>query len=375
MFLHYHDLVNGAFARINLLLAFIGLFVASMLGLSHVLHIELPCGIGSGCETVTQDPRSHVLGVPIAFWGVLGYGLFTLISGIRTFAPGWKPRMMHGLGYALSGLSLILSVALTMFSLRVLHSFCTWCLGSAVVISLLFVSHAWEASRGEPGGRRWTMDVPFVAVLLFSYVFGVTMGVGNLKAEAATPRVDKVELRGIAEADLLPARAHIRGPKEAKAVVVMFGDLTCPVCQHAYLEIDKLMETRHDFRLAFRHLPLTIHEMSKPAALVSEMAAEKGHFWEFVKDCYSGDPYSEAEFAAIAARYGVAKQECMRRLRSADDPIEKLLTEDREVTDRLDLHSTPSCFILIPGYYPEPIHSNGIAQILDDNGGMEKRKA
>lgn len=344
-----------------------------MLSLSKALNIELPCGIGSGCETITQDPRSVLLGIPIAYFGVAGYGLLTLISLLRVFGTGRHGKRLHAVGYLLSGIALIVSIALTVFSLRVLHSFCTWCLSSAVVVSLLFVSHAWEAARGAGEDRRWSLDLPFTAILLFAYCFGLVLSVDSLKKQANVVQVNAQELHELAEPDLLPERTHLKGPKAAKAIVVMFGDLTCPVCRHAYQEISELMKTRHDFKLAFRHLPLTIHDMSKPAALISEMASEKGHFWDFVDACYNENLEDEGDYARVAAQFGCPASECLHRLRDEEDPVHKIIAEDRKVTDRLGLHSTPSCFIVVPGYYPEPIHSNGIAEMLDRNKALVPR--
>jgi protein-disulfide isomerase len=364
---------SAVLARVNVVLAFAGLFIASMLSLSHLLDIHLPCGTGSGCDLVTQDPRSQLLGIPFAYYGLAGYTLMACIALVRVFAPGYKPRVLHNAGYLLSLLGLLISIALTAFSIRSIHALCTWCIASAVTMSLLFVSHSLGAMREQSSARaRAALDGLWIVVLGCTVLAGLVTAAVDLKAEAKTVHVNRAALKELDESELLPEEAHITGPRTAKATVVMFGDLTCPVCREAFLDITELMRRRHDFRFAFRQLPLSFHPFARPAALISEMAGEKGRFWDFASACYNGDPDGDAQLLDLAARVGLDPAKVKNRLNDASDPAAEILERDAAVTVKLGLHSTPSVFILIDGYYPEPIAYRGIETMLDNNTA-EKR--
>lgn len=367
-------MTSGVLARVNVLLAFVGLFIASMLSMSHVLGIELPCGIGSGCDLVTQDPRSQVLGIPFAFYGLLGYVVIATISLIRLFAPDYKPRQLHNLGYALSLVGLLVSIGLTYFSIRSIHALCTWCIGSAVTMSLLFVTHSIASmrEREESPSRRPALDGLWILILTGVLLATLTSAGVDLTAKAKTVSVDRAALNDLNEADLLPPDAHITGPKSAKATVVMFGDLTCPVCREAYQFVTALMQKRHDFRFAFRQLPLEFHPLARPAALISEMAGEKGRFWEYANSCYNTYPDTVNDLVNMGSAVGLDPATVRKRLKNDEDPVVEALDRDAEVTQKLKLHSTPSVFILIEGYYPEPIAYRGIEAMLDNNTGTKR---
>src|SRR4051794_33622351 len=128
-------MTSGVLARVNVLLAFAGLFIATMLSLSHLLDIELPCGLGSGCDVVTRDSRSQLMGIPFAYFGLAAYAVIAVVTLVRVFNPSLKPKLIHTTGYALSFLGLLVSIALTVFSVRTIHALCTWCLASAVTMS------------------------------------------------------------------------------------------------------------------------------------------------------------------------------------------------------------------------------------------------
>lgn len=365
-------MTSGAYARLNVLLSFTGLFIASMLSLSHLMGIELPCGLGNGCDLVTQDPRSQILGIPFAYYGLFGYTLIAAICLVRLFAPGFRPKELHAAGYVLSLAGLLISIGLTYFSIRSIHALCTWCIGSAVTMSLLFASHSLASMREPSEVRRSPFDGVWVVVLACAVLAGITTGGTDLRKAEAKSMPDRATLGDLDPDELLPADAHITGPTSAKATVVMFGDLTCPVCREAYQTVTDLMTRRHDFRFAFRQLPLPFHPLARPAALISEMAAEKGRFWDFATACYATYPDTVEDLVKMGKSIGLDSAAVRKRMKDDNDPAALALGRDAEVTAKLGLHSTPSVYILIDGYYPEPITYKGIEEMLDHNTATKK---
>ena len=78
-----------------------------------------------------------------------------------------------------------------------------------------------------------------------------------------------------------PERDHVRGPADAPAELVEYGDYECPFCAAAYPIVEGLLADAGDaIRFAFRHFPMsTVHPHAERAAQAAEAAAAQGRFW------------------------------------------------------------------------------------------------
>ena len=92
-------------------------------------------GGSHGCETVANSSYSHLLGVNIAIFGVLGYVLLLAAALLR----GDGARM-GGFVVALVGFGY--SVFLTYLELFVIDAVCQWCVFSAILMTVLFAVNA-----------------------------------------------------------------------------------------------------------------------------------------------------------------------------------------------------------------------------------------
>ncbi len=117
------------------ILGLAGIFVAGTLSLSHVWHAPLPCGVGSGCQTILNHPSSSVLGVPVAVYGLFAYGLISTLLGVQLFRG--RLGTPDTLAYLLAGFGAVVSLTMTAYSVGVVRQVCTWCLASAVIMCLL----------------------------------------------------------------------------------------------------------------------------------------------------------------------------------------------------------------------------------------------
>ncbi|MGH7590263.1 MAG: vitamin K epoxide reductase family protein [Gemmatimonadales bacterium] len=134
------------------LLSLVGFFVALYLYLYKLGFIgTLACGTG-GCETVQMSPWSRFLGVDVALFGVLGYALLLALVLVSLQAGGdrrhWSDRLIL-LG---SGAGVLFTVYLTSLELFVIHAICRWCVGSAVIITAIFVVSLWGRRAPGPAG-------------------------------------------------------------------------------------------------------------------------------------------------------------------------------------------------------------------------------
>jgi Na+/H+ antiporter NhaA len=76
-------------------------------------------------------------------------------------------------------------------------------------------------------------------------------------------------------------RDHVRGPLDAPATLLEYGDLECPYCGQAEPVIRELLSDFGDLRYVWRHLPLNdVHPHAQLAAEATEAAAEQGRFWD-----------------------------------------------------------------------------------------------
>jgi uncharacterized membrane protein len=121
------------------LLALAGFFVALYLWLYKIgLAGELKCGTGD-CETVQTSRWADLLGIPVAFYGVVGYAVLLAVAlvGLR---PAWLGRRGPTLLLAaLATAGTAFSAWLTYLELFVIHAICRWCVASAVIVLLIWL--------------------------------------------------------------------------------------------------------------------------------------------------------------------------------------------------------------------------------------------
>jgi len=93
---------------------------------------------GHGCETVANSHYSHIAGINVAVFGIVGY---VLLLGAALLAT--DTARIGGMAVALVGFGF--SVYLTYLELFVIDAICQWCVASAVLMTLLLVVSALRA--------------------------------------------------------------------------------------------------------------------------------------------------------------------------------------------------------------------------------------
>jgi uncharacterized membrane protein len=144
------------------LLALVGLFVALYLWL-HALGFGGPikCGTG-GCDTVQTSPWAVLLGLPVAFYGVLGYFAILVVSLVALRPAALLERKWNVILVGLATVGVLFTAYLTYLELFVIHAICRWCLGSAVIITAIWIVSLLAlrspATRIDPGASRPRQD-------------------------------------------------------------------------------------------------------------------------------------------------------------------------------------------------------------------------
>jgi uncharacterized membrane protein len=132
------------------LLALIGLGVAIYLAFVETSGTEAVCGPVGDCNAVQQSEWAKLFGViPIGVIGVAGYAVVLAAwaaarLGSGRLADRSRVALLAG---AVAGVAF--SVYLTFLEPFVIGATCMWCLGSAVVVTLLM----WLTAR--PGLAAW----------------------------------------------------------------------------------------------------------------------------------------------------------------------------------------------------------------------------
>lgn len=127
---------EGTLRRIATFVAALGIGVATYIAIADSGGGAPVClAGGSGCETVAHSSYSHLLGVNIAIFGIFGYALALAAALLR----GDGARM-GGFVVALAGFGY--SVYLTYLELFTIEAVCQWCVGSAILMTILFAVSA-----------------------------------------------------------------------------------------------------------------------------------------------------------------------------------------------------------------------------------------
>ena len=298
-------------------LSLLGLAVAGYLAYLHIglLRGELlggaVCSAGGAfnCHAVTGGAWGQWFGVPLAFWGVVGYvmvfalGLFGLQS--EEAATAAVPLIV-----VLTTLFLIANLWLLIIMAFVIRLFCLLCLLiDATNIGLLLVS---LQGFGAPWGRAFGQAAASLQALLPSrrnpgallcwaiIVLGIA-GVASVHAattfvaKGSTSDVERqireyVQRQSRVTVDVTGDPRH--GSPSASVQLIEFSDFLCPACQRASrFNPIILANHRRDATLIFKHFPLdtscndkisrTVHPGACRLAAASECAHEQGKFWLF----------------------------------------------------------------------------------------------
>lgn len=107
-----------------------------------------------------------------------------------------------------------------------------------------------------------------------------------------------------------------RGPKDAKVMIVEFGDLQCPACKAAQPTIEELVTAEPNARFVFQNFPLEMHNWAAKGADYADCVgrASNDAFWKFISKTYEQQTNITAENAdekltAIATESGLKGDE------------------------------------------------------------------
>jgi len=131
---------DRALHRVLIVLALVGVGIASYLTYVHYKGLSPICALNEGCEKVQSSRYAKVGGVPVPLIGLIGY--VAILASL--FVRGEAARLATA-GMAIGGFAF--SVYLTSLELFTIHAICQWCVGSAIVMTSIAVLATIRALR------------------------------------------------------------------------------------------------------------------------------------------------------------------------------------------------------------------------------------
>ncbi len=327
--------------------------------------------MNGGCEKVAMHPSSKWLGIPVAYFGFGAYLSLAVLAAIRGLKGLANTRNLSYLGFAISASGMVVSIFLTFYALSVIRATCLWCMASLATMFLSFFAHAMLAQKDPEPTPGSGFDLKFGSVLAVIALLG-TAGEGYVMQKGGIPIRKVYENAPVAE--FMPPDAHFLGDKDAPVTIVEFGDLLCPACKAHYPDlVDMATKSGGRIKYVFRHYPMyqiKEHRMSYQGAVLSEIAAEKGKFWDYVTEVYQF-PNQEIDsvqpFADVLKEVGIKPEPAVERSVNVDDAAFKRVYADLQDGSHLGARGTPTFFVLAndPSIKPKACNFNELVSLID----------
>lgn len=166
---------------------------------------------------------------------------------------------------------------------------------------------------------------------------------------------------------------RVFGNKEAKVVLIEYGDYQCPGCGGAYQKLKDISEKyKDDMAFVFRNYPLTsIHPNARAAAAAAEAAGQLGKYWEMHDRLYGDQAgWQEASgtertdtFVGYAAELGLKEDAFRKALNDQNKRINQKINFDLALGKKDGVTGTPTILLngttLTEGQTQNVIQGNG----------------
>lgn len=173
---------------------------------------------------------------------------------------------------------------------------------------------------------------------------------------------DRIDVSKINTSDIQPARKvsgnigdHIFGNKDAKVVLIEYGDYQCPGCGSLYPNMTAATEKYKDYiAFIFRNFPLTnAHPNARAASAAAEAAGLEGKYWEMYnllyenQDEWSGSSASERAslFKRYAQSIGLDESKFEKTLADKSTIINRKISFDQALGAKDKVDGTPTVYM------------------------------
>jgi len=361
--------------RVALAIAILGMAVSTV---ALVVHQRVAgeagytsfCNLGGvvNCDAVLASRYATVLGVPVAAWGLLAFGVGALLA-----IPGALGARRAGLAdlalLAVASGSVAYLLVLLVISGAIIGRACLLCLATDVIAVAWLVTVAPLAARfdavpaagwwhGRSAARAALAGAAVLAVAggTWAAVRGPETGLSLAEIQERAPEFyswySSLPVRDASR--LVGIDVHRKGPGAAPITIVEFSDFQCPFCGRAAKDLRELVASTPEVSLVFRHFPLDtscngnvqrqMHGNACLAAYAAECAGKQGRFWEYHDLLFeNGERLGRDALITYAQRVGLdgrAFEQCLQ-----DPAIHARVAADIDAATRAGVNSTPTLFI------------------------------
>jgi protein-disulfide isomerase len=139
--------------------------------------------------------------------------------------------------------------------------------------------------------------------------------------------------------------AAVKGAKQPKVTIIEFSEFQCPYCSRALPTITQILETyKDDVAVAFKHLPLPMHQHADLAAQAAEAAGAQGKFWPMHDKLFANQQaLDRANLEKYAQEIGLD----MARFKAAlgTDKVKGRIAADSKQAAQFGVTGTPTFFV------------------------------
>ncbi len=121
-----------------MIFALAGLTITSYIHRKKTTAQPMVCPIGSNCEVVVHSEYSKLFHVPLEVIGALYYTIIVLTYSLFLVAPEFHSPGSAVVILELTTVAFLFSIYLISVQAFVLKEWCTWCLGSAFICTIIF---------------------------------------------------------------------------------------------------------------------------------------------------------------------------------------------------------------------------------------------
>jgi protein-disulfide isomerase len=203
--------------------------------------------------------------------------------------------------------------------------------------------------KGENVSSKTWIIFAAVCILLFG---GLVLWSGRDNIDVSNVKKDSVLSASETSGNI---GDNVYGNKDAKVVLIEYGDFQCPGCAGAYPTLKSVKEKYKDtVAFVFRNFPIsTIHPNARAAAAAAEAAGLNGKFWEMHDLLYENqDSWKDASgedrttlFEGYARQIGLDINTYRKTLESRQADIAKKINFDQTIARSVNVSGTPTLFI------------------------------
>ena len=197
-------------------------------------------------------------------------------------------------------------------------------------------------------GKGWIIFIA-ICVVLFG---GLVIWSGRDRVDVSGVDTNKIQSAAENSGNIAD---HVFGNKDAKVVLVEYGDFQCPGCGSAHPTVKNLTEKYKDeLAFVFRNFPLTsIHPNARAAAASAEAAGVEGKYWEMHnllfenQSSWQGASTGERGnlFAGYAEQAGLSRDVYDATLTNRSADINKKINFDIALGRKINVSGTPTFYL------------------------------